>query len=584
MLQHEDQPRPTPGRRPAVRVRRIVGTTAIAVVAVVTVAIGSAVPATAQAPGAATAPAAPPPAPPQRDVVVDPSQIDAILATIRYLESRGNYTAPPNSGNASGAYQFIASTWNGYGGYPHAYLAPPEVQDERAAADVRSFLARFGNDVSMVPVMWYYPRAVREPALMDVVPKPENGNRLTIREYQTRWLAVFAFISGQPVEPQVEAVEAEADAGDPPLVPDYRIGDAPAIVFPALGPTRIAVPECDEVDRLDVGDAPGLETSDVRGTQSPNADEGSDVDGAIDRPAPGGGGGDGGAEDPSPPSRVDAAMAGGTGRPGRLDVETAGPCTEHAPAMVFGVKLQPVLAVADGVVTEVVDRPGTAMPITLTITDTLGMSYLYSGFNDDSPGTDDGAASPHLRLTPLAEVGTPVRAGQIIGFMGDTDPLPTDVRLDVPTDASVVLDADAVAPHIRLSMVDRNGDPVDAFGPVADALFRQSCTVAIGPWSVPAGDGGHAPVVVETTDDDDAIDSEWIVTETGQVTARGWAAMVNPNEGCGYAPATVLGPGAGGAGLPPDHWSTPVELSTSVWVALAVQDEVIPPGGLLRPG
>ena len=75
------------------------------------------------------------------------------------MESRGNYTAPPNKGNASGAYQFIASTWNGHGGYSHAYLAPPWVQDERAAIDVNRFLAQWHNDVSMIPVMWYYPRA-----------------------------------------------------------------------------------------------------------------------------------------------------------------------------------------------------------------------------------------------------------------------------------------------------------------------------------------------------------------------------------------------------------------------------------------
>ena len=39
---------------------------------------------------------------------------------------------------------------------------------------------------------------------------------------------------------------------------------------------------------------------------------------------------------------------------------------------------------------------------------------------------------------------------------------------------------DAVAPHIRVTMVDIDGRPEDAFGPIMDALFRQTCHVVIG--------------------------------------------------------------------------------------------------------
>ena len=48
-------------------------------------------------------------------------------------ESGGNIRAQNPSSSASGKWQFIDSTWAGFGGYARAYLAPESVQDAKAA-------------------------------------------------------------------------------------------------------------------------------------------------------------------------------------------------------------------------------------------------------------------------------------------------------------------------------------------------------------------------------------------------------------------------------------------------------------------
>ncbi|MEQ1698572.1 MAG: M23 family metallopeptidase, partial [Ilumatobacteraceae bacterium] len=114
--------------------------------------------------------------------------IAPILATIRHMESRGDYTAEASGATASGAYQFVDATWANYGGYHHAADAPPAVQDAKAAEHVHWILDTYGNDVGNVPLVWYLPAVLNNPALLDVVP---DGNSLTPREYQSRWLARY---------------------------------------------------------------------------------------------------------------------------------------------------------------------------------------------------------------------------------------------------------------------------------------------------------------------------------------------------------------------------------------------------------
>jgi hypothetical protein len=127
--------------------------------------------------------------------------LDRILATIRALESgggdpAGDYSAEATGASASGAYQIVDATWGGYGGYRHAADAPPDIQDAKAAEMVDETLDAYHGDVTMVPLSWYWPKALRDPTQLDVVPMPAAGNTLTVGEYQRRWLDTYATVSG----------------------------------------------------------------------------------------------------------------------------------------------------------------------------------------------------------------------------------------------------------------------------------------------------------------------------------------------------------------------------------------------------
>jgi hypothetical protein len=120
-----------------------------------------------------------------------------VLATIRTLESGGDYHARSPGSTASGAYQFLDTTWNGYGGYPRAADAPPAVQDAKAAEAAQAILDRNAGDVTAVPVAWYLghvpPAGSPE---WDTIPVPRAGNRLTPRQYQAKWMSTYRQLLG----------------------------------------------------------------------------------------------------------------------------------------------------------------------------------------------------------------------------------------------------------------------------------------------------------------------------------------------------------------------------------------------------
>lgn len=121
-------------------------------------------------------------------------QTSQILETIKRRESGGNYEAQAKGSTASGAYQFIDSTWQaltkkaGMGTeYKSAKLAPKEIQDAIARTYVEDILKQAGGDVSKVPLAWYTGNIqgnISQQALA-------ANNGLTPEMYQQKWMAEF---------------------------------------------------------------------------------------------------------------------------------------------------------------------------------------------------------------------------------------------------------------------------------------------------------------------------------------------------------------------------------------------------------
>ena len=115
--------------------------------------------------------------------------LSRFMAAIRSVESGGNYRAiGPNTpyGRATGAYQFIDSTWGGYKGYRSAYLAPPAVQDARARQLMSAYYKEF-HRWDLVAVAWHAGpgsarRALHDP---DYLRRITDGN-LTTAQYVHR--------------------------------------------------------------------------------------------------------------------------------------------------------------------------------------------------------------------------------------------------------------------------------------------------------------------------------------------------------------------------------------------------------------
>ena len=111
----------------------------------------------------------------------------------------------------------------------------------------------------------------------------------------------------------------------------------------------------------------------------------------------------------------------------------------HAGVDISARKLTPVVAVHEGVISEV-NRNGEGDCCWVKVRHTDGWSSLYVHLNNDVFGTDDGTGTGIVRAL---EVGDPVARGQVIGYVGDSG------------------NAEPGVPHLHFELRTRWGESVD---------------------------------------------------------------------------------------------------------------------------
>lgn len=132
---------------------------------------------------------------------------------------------------------------------------------------------------------------------------------------------------------------------------------------------------------------------------------------------------------------------------------------------MLGVRLQPLVAATDGVISHLVINSPTA-GWGFVIKDALGWEYRYYHVNNDAPGRSDDSNPVAWRLAPALTEGSKVVAGQLIGYMGDSGD-------------------SAGNPHLHFEIADPSGDAIDPFPSVRAAEVTTRCAPVPGLGEVP---------------------------------------------------------------------------------------------------
>ena len=122
----------------------------------------------------------------------------------------------------------------------------------------------------------------------------------------------------------------------------------------------------------------------------------------------------------------------------------AGCRRRHQGVDIMGHKMDPLVAAVDGRITVFRHAPQGNY---LTLTSRGGWSFNYVHLNNDRPGTDDGRNFRKYAFARGLHLGSRVRAGQLIAYMGDSG------------------NAESVSPHLHFEIRKGRGWTGEAIDP-----------------------------------------------------------------------------------------------------------------------
>lgn len=111
---------------------------------------------------------------------------------------------------------------------------------------------------------------------------------------------------------------------------------------------------------------------------------------------------------------------------------------------IFAEKGKALLSAVDGEV-RWVTFPEASYGWGVEIEDADGWRYRYLHINNDTPGTDNGFGGGRNAYAPGIESGAPVKAGQLIGYLGDSG------------------NAEATSSHLHFEIRKANGNPINPY-------------------------------------------------------------------------------------------------------------------------
>jgi murein DD-endopeptidase MepM/ murein hydrolase activator NlpD len=128
------------------------------------------------------------------------------------------------------------------------------------------------------------------------------------------------------------------------------------------------------------------------------------------------------------PTRPDARVSD------TFDACRDGCARAHQAADLMGEKMWPLYAAVSGEICRINDGVEDSYGRNITVCGDDGNRYRYLHLNNDTPGTDDGAAGLEHVYAPGIRKGVKVARGQLIAYMGDSG------------------NAEETAPHLHLDI------------------------------------------------------------------------------------------------------------------------------------